>query len=183
MANETPNPTPAEVMEILPLMGGRISIAQLEIVRRLRATLPGAIAMANEQMGLTGNLAIPAPKWMDIAPLEAHDKAINSILVSVALSTVAHAPGMFRKEATVIVYSLDARIQGDVQLSRAYDRAMLVEACLYPFLNGCIDDRGRNCWRQLEPTGQSMLPAAFDEFSGVAIYYRMVLDPTENNWY
>lgn len=179
---ETVNPSNADFYAAIRLVDGRESIVLDELVRRLQLNLNDKIAYLNTTLNLTGSRAIPKPKGYHVAPAVLTDEYINTVLVSVAVNTESHSPGVFRNELQAVVYSIDRRIEKETQIGVAWDRSGAIRGVLYHFLLGCVDASNRQCWRLLEPTGKTMLPEPYSEYAGVACYYRVVLDPTFNNW-
>lgn len=181
---ETLFPTDDEFFEYLPLVDSRVSVAFNEIVRRLKIDMPLKIAALNTRLGYPSGKGIkpPAPDAYYPAPAVLTDKYLNSVLVGVAVSNQAHSPGVIRTEAQVVVYVIDRRIEHENQVTDAWDKAGVVKGCLYAYLTGCEDADGHQCWTLLEPTGTTALPESYGEYSGVACYYRMVQDPTVDNW-
>lgn len=186
----TPDPTAEDLLDALVLTDSRISVAKKEIIRRLSINLPVLIDKLNEDLGLTGTQLIQKPKSYHGGPVPITDDYINTIVVTHALSKVAHSPGVIRTEAQIIVYSIDRRIETEAQVGPTEDRAGAIFGALRPYLasqgNGdpaCVDLQGRSCWRKLEPTGTTGLPESLSEFSGTACYFTMVQDPTFNNWF
>lgn len=181
---ETPFSSTSTIFQAMPLISSRVSVATNEIVRRLKYHLPLAIDEANTRIGHPTGKGIRKPESHSYYPAPAvlTDKYINSVLVSVALSFVAHSPGRFRTEGQVVIYVIDERIEHANQVSDAWDRGQLAMGCLMPYLTNCEDADGHQCWRLLEPQSMTALPEAYDEFSGVSCNYRIVQDPSVDNW-
>jgi hypothetical protein len=144
--------------------------------------LPGVIGYANTQLGYGVGHGIAHPAGYYVAPQTLTDDYLNSVIVSAKVATQAMSPGTFKNEAQIVVYSINERIEVREQIEDAFDRSGLVRGILYRYLTGCIDPQGRRVWRLLEPTGVSMLPEAWEGYSGVACSYRMVQSPDDNAW-
>jgi hypothetical protein len=181
---QTPDPTNEESWAALPLVDGRASIAMREIVRRLRNNLPALVNYANTQLGYGEGKGIPQVAAQDIrvSPAVLDDSPKNCVLVSIAVNTEVFAPGTFKTESQVVIYSIEGRIESSEQVEDAWDRAGLIRAVLYHYLTGCRDAQDRVCWRLLEPQQVSFLPEPFQEYSGAACYYRLVQSPEDDNW-
>lgn len=182
--SETANPTNEEFYASLQLVDGRASAAQAEIVRRLEANMPGKIAYLNGIL-YPGKRGIPVPAGYHVAPAVLTEDYLNTILVSVVVSTLDQGAGSFRNESTVYVYSVDERIETPQQVQDTFDRCGVVRGILYHFLTGCIDAAGRSLWRQLKPTGHALaLPPQWGQagYVGTMSQFLMVQSPDNNNW-
>jgi hypothetical protein len=183
---ETPNPSTEELMEMDSLVNGDIGAAQDEVVRRLQMLLNGAITAKNTQRGWTGNKAIPLIKKpkddIDIAPSVLSEGHIGKILVGVSVDTSPQGiGGVFRNEAQIVIYSVEARINTSHQVRANWKLAEAIRLCLFPFLTGCVNAQNERVWRTLEPTGYSMLPGDWaEEFSGTQCTFRLVQSPNLN---
>ena len=177
---ETPNPSVQDLMEMDTLINGDIGAAQDEIVRRLKALLNSAIDAKNTARGWTGNQAIALiqnPNTdIEIAPSVLTEKHIGNILVGVSVDTTPLGiGGVFRNEAQVVIYQVEARINIAQQVRINWKMAESIRLCLFPFLNGCVNERNVKVWRVLEPTGYSMLPGDWaQEFSGTQSTFRLI---------
>jgi hypothetical protein len=183
---ETPNPTIEDLMEMDALINGDIGAAQDEVVRRLRMLLNGAITAKNTARGWTGNKAIPLIKKpetdIDIAPSVLTDGHVGKILVGVSVDTSPQGiGGVFRNEAQVVIYQVEARINTAQQVRVNWKMAEAIRLCLFPFLSECVNERDEEVWAMLEPTGYSMLPGDWaEEFSGTQCTFRLVQSPNMN---
>lgn len=66
MLARTPDPTPQQVLDALPLCSVRAGRIQQELIERLRAALPGAIDAFNQREGYVGKAKVKQPA--DFAP-------------------------------------------------------------------------------------------------------------------
>lgn len=182
---ETPNPTNDEFYAALTQNVGRESAAQKEIVRRLELNMPDKITYLNGVLGYASGKGIPTPDSYGPAPSSAlSDAYLNSILVSVAVSTSTNGVRTFKQSAQVVVYSVDRRIEHPTQVESYLDRAAVVTGILMCVMNDCIDAQGRLVWRILAPTGRSLtLPQGWgDGYSGSTAYFTLVQDQACNCW-
>jgi hypothetical protein len=178
----TPMKTPAEIHADLSLTGGRISLALRELKRRLEIQMPLQIAYANTQMGLAADKGIPTFKGIAIAPAKINDKFINHLLIGASVRKESEGAGAFHNDAVISFYLVNRRIDGPSDVDDAWDRSDLVAAVLLPYLGGCTDPQGRLVWTVLAPLEQTMLPEEWEQYSGVALNYRLIQEPTEIYW-
>jgi len=178
----TPDPTDSEFLEALPLVDGGIFEALEEIRLRLKANVPGKTAALNTALGLSGVEAIPVPKHYGLAPDRLTDEHIDTIQIGVATSTMQLSPGVFRNDSDLVIYSVGRRIEGPQQFTDCHRRAAVIRGILRAFQTGCIDSADRVLWSSLNPTGVSLLPEPYSEYSGAACYYKMVQFPGQNAW-
>jgi len=179
---ETANQTAVQDFEALPLVDSRLGIALEEILRRLEQKLPPLIDYVNEALSLTGSRKIKTPAGYSIAPAKMSNHYINHICVGFSTDTSAQAPGIFKNEHTVIIYSIGERVEISEQIVQTLDRGGLIRGALLQFLTGCVDDQERLCWRLLEPQGVTFLPEAWNEYSGVSCLYKLVQPASSDNW-
>lgn len=173
-------PSADDLLDIAPLVNGRVGLAQNELVRRLRVALPPLITAFNAREGRAGNRALEVPKAKDFqaAPGAITDDHIGKILVACHVTTSDNGPGAFKNSVQVVVFSVDERIQGGEQVTTLWERAELARLALFPYLNGCVDEAGRRVWRQLIPTGYALLPGDWHEYSGTRCTFNMVQPPS-----
>jgi len=179
---QTENNTVVQDFEAFPLVDSRLGIALEEILRRLEQKLPPLIDYVNGRLSLAGSRKIKKPAGYSIAPAKMSNHYINHICVGFSTDTTAQAPGVFRNDHTVIVYSIGERIEISEQIVQTLDRAGVIRGALYQFLTGCVDDHDRICWRLLEPQGVTFLPEAWSEYSGVSCLYKLVQPASSDNW-
>lgn len=181
---ETLFPDNDDFFEFLPLVDTRVSVAINEIIRRLKYDLPRKIDAMNTRLNYPNGKGIrkPAADAYYPAPAVLVDKHINSVVVGASVDSVAHSPGIMRNEPTIMIAVIDNRIEHPDQVTDTWDRAGIVKGCLYPYLHGCEDNQGRQCWTLLEPQSATVLPESYNNFSGISLYYRLIQDPTVDNW-
>jgi hypothetical protein len=179
----TPDPTPEDVLDLhLPMVGEGIDEALEEVVRRLQNNLPDIIQLRNQRRGWLGIKAkqIPKPAAYHIAPADLADEHINAVLVGISAETSAQGiGGAYRNSIEVVIYSIDKVAISPLQILQHWRRAALIRAYMHAFLSGCVNPEGRLCWRSLQPTGYSMIPSEWKNFTGMACTFRMEIPPTQ----
>jgi hypothetical protein len=184
---ETPNPTPAEILEAMPLLGGRISLALKEVERRLRLNLPGAIDAFNAAQGYPAGKGVlkPAVEDIVISPANVTNHPLNCVLISISADTATEGARVFRKECEVLVFSIEGKLsQAKDSVADVFDRAGLIQGSLYYFLTHCRDAQNREAWAKLEPGEIMFLPEPFEQYAGAMCSFRAVLtnDEFSNHW-
>jgi hypothetical protein len=164
------------------LTGGRVSIAVNEILRRLREEVNPYIEYVNDQLELTGDLAIPTFDGFYIAPESLQDSYLNSVLVDVSLEKIPNGTRNHRNRAIVSIYAVSDPITVAEEVSNAWDRCELITHVLDQYLTGCVDLEGRVCWRNLGPQKVEMLPEKWEQYSGVTLTYLLSQDPSDETW-
>jgi hypothetical protein len=181
----TPNPSIEEMRGAMSFHTGRISLAQDEIIRRLRELLPDFIADHNRVEGYAPNRGVqmpaiePGPAVLTDSFLKAHH--VGKLLVSASVSTDSLGiGGTYINEGIITISCIDAPIEVGHQMKIAFERIELVRGVLYPFMNECIDHKGRRVWELLEPRGYSSLPGTITKFSGTEARFRLLQTPGDN---
>lgn len=182
MATETPNPTLEQYLALRPKVTGRASIALREIRRRLELNLPGLIDETNTREGLTGEQVIRKPKFISHAPTGEENGNINGILMSGSRRFEFLGNGQMKNIYQISLYSIDQRCETAEQYERHHDRTDLIAATLFPFLSGCVDDKGRVCWQQLKPVDSGVEVQDWEIYHGQYLFYEMITDPSQNIW-
>lgn len=184
---ETPFPSLAQYWAMAGKVDGRVSVGLAEIKRRLELTMLkdapyDLISYANTQLGYAGERAIRHPKFVASAPTGDDDGYMNGILLGASDDKEFQGNNQFKNLYTISIYSIDKRIETEEEYHRTKDRVGLIFTALYPFLGGCVDPLNRTAWRALEPQQSGTEVADWSEFSGEYLFYRMVVDPSQNLW-
>ncbi len=180
MMVETPFPSPSELLDIAPSLGGRVALAQGEIVRRLKIALPPLVTAFNAREGRTGNNALRVPEEKDFsaAPKALTNDHIGKVMVATPdVRTRDQGVGTFQKQVPVVVFWIEGRLMSEEMDEQQKEFAELIQLALRPYLTGCADAQNRRVWRQLIPTGHSSVPGDWKEFSGRRCDYTMVQSP------
>lgn len=179
----TPNPTAEQILDIyLPMVGDNLDEAMEEIRVRLEQDLPGAVDLKNQRRGWFGIAAkaIPQAAKYHIAPADLAKDHINCVLIGVSSETNPQGlGGAYKNEIEVVVYTIDKKSISPGQILMLWRRAALIRGVLRAYHNGCVNTEGILCWRSLKPSGYSMIPTEWREFSGLACNFRMVIPPTQ----
>lgn len=176
MLTRTPDPTPQQVLDALPLCSVRAGLIQDEIVSRLRIALPGAIALWNTREGYDGLAQVKPPSAYKPAPAVLAGDWMNTVLVGVAVQTQADGIRQFGHVLSITIYSVgDKWAMGDVgTMRRVMERGELIQGVLYHFLTCCINGAGVQLWNTLAPTGMTGMPEGWaDDYAGVAVTYQL----------
>lgn len=180
---ETSSWTPEEAHENIGFTGGRISLALIEVLRRLERDLPLLIAYENERQGWTGDQALKAPAGYHQAPESLTDDYINTVCVGVSVNKINQGTRQFRNEGALRVAIIHERIEIGQQVTKAWDKSDLAALALHKFKSGCVNPDGLWAWRQLAYLRQEALPAdPGANYSGVVISYKVVQDPNDTFW-
>jgi hypothetical protein len=185
VSEPTPNPSVAEMLGAMSSHTGRISLAQDEIIRRLRELLPDLIAAHNQAEGYAPNRGVQMPA-IEPGPAVLTDSFlkpahVGKLLVSASVSTDSLGiGGTYINEGVITISCIDAPIEVGHQMKIAFERIELVRGVLYPFMNDCVDLKGRRVWQLLEPRGYSALPGTITKFSGTQARFRLLQTPGDN---
>ncbi len=178
---ETPNPTGAEILADMSQHTGRISLAQRECIRRLRALLPLAIAAHNQAEGTAPGKGVIPVSGVEKKPAELAETFLNKIVVGVSVETVDYGSGAFQNVVELVIYSIDQKIEQGRQVDVSWERCELVRGCLYPFLSGCVDADGRRVWRSLVPRAYSQIEGTWAKgFSGTEAHFQLIQAAAED---
>lgn len=180
---ETEALTPAQLHDLIGFTGGRISVALVEMLRRLEAEVPAMIEYENTRQGWTGDQALTAPAGYHQAPTVLTDDYINCVCVGVSVNKINQGTRQFRNEGVLTVAIIDQRIEVGQQVTQGWDRSDIIAAVLHQYKSGCVDPNGRWVWRQLAYLRQEALPVGEGaNYSGVLISYKVVQDPNDTFW-
>lgn len=180
---ETPNPTSAQYWANANKADGRISIGLRELKRRLETNLPPLIDYANTQLGrTTDDVKIRKPEFYTGAPVGSHKGKLNGVLMGVSNDAEFQGNAQFKNTYTVSIYTVDQKIETELQYWNHWDRAGLIRVALHGFLSGCIDVQNRVCWRSLVPQQTGVETADWETYGGLYLFYKMTCDPSQNTW-
>lgn len=183
MPVETTNPSAADILQGAPTVGGRASVILDEMKRRLEDNLPGVIALMNTREGWTNDdEKIRVPSKYYAGPVDGSENATNAVFLAASSTATVIGPAAFKGTYEVVVYSVDIRTENENQYLRNWDRIELIRATLKPFLAGCVNAEGRQCWKVLSPSNTQWLPEEFENYSGLQINYTATCDPSMNSW-
>lgn len=183
MPAETSNPSVADILTGAPTAGGRVSIALAEIKRRLEALLPGVVAEMNDREGWDeDDTKIRVPANYYAGPVDDSENVTNAVLMAAASDSQVVGPQGFKGVYSIVIYSVDKRTNSETQYLRNWDRVELIRAVMKPFLVGCVNADGRQCWKVLQPASIEWIPEEFEQYSGIAVNYTMTCDPSMNGW-
>lgn len=145
--------------------------------------MPAQIAYENTRLGLTGNAAFPKPIGYGIAPTGELTRAhVGHLLVGATVWKVPNGTRAFRNAVSLQIYMVGERAESEAQTLFRHDLAELVFITLQPYLVGCVDPQGRECWRELTPDGVSPLPGDWKQFSGLTLNLQLTQSPADTGW-
>ncbi len=164
-------PTWANTLEALPLVGGRIDVALTEIARLIETYLPQNITGANAS-GIFPR-AIPQPIFpVRQAPDTIQNLNIDQIFIEGSTVMEPHGTGAFREIGLILIHSVDERIHDESNQRLITTRAKLIQAILLSCLTAHPNPEGLIVWRELAPKGISGLPAEWSKYAGATLTYR-----------
>jgi hypothetical protein len=159
-----------------------VSVAVEEVKRRLEESLPGNLTYTNTVNGLTDDRAMELPKGYYLAPESLTDDYINCVLVGADVHAERAGGPTQRNVVSIVVYLVNDRIRTGTQVKNTWDRGEVLRDTMLQFLRDCVDPEGRTVWRQLVWRDMSLLPEPYQEYSGIAITYTLVQDPSDQLW-
>lgn len=163
-------------------IGGRLSVALLEVKRRLEAELPGFIDYQNTQLGLIGNRAIQQFAGIDIAPDDLTKGHINHCLIGASVRFDAQGSRGFRGVGILSIYLIEPRWSVSEQYLGAIDRAGCVRMLLHNYITGPRNPQGRKVWNELTPMSEEPLPEKWRSYAGITLPYQVLQSAGENLW-
>lgn len=179
----TPAKTPAETLTNGVATGDRISVALLEIKRRLMEELPPLIAHANETRDLTGLLSIAPFKAVEIVPKDLTDQHMGKLLVGEDEESVeTQGSRGFRSIGIVSLYLINEAWRIEEQYLSALDRASLIKLLMHNYLTDCIDPQGRKVWSELVPLPRKQLPEKWRNYAGLTLPFQVLQSPGNDPW-
>lgn len=174
----TPNPTPTETMALLNRAGHRPQVAWNEVLRILKAVLPGALAEANSRYGLKLPLINGMAVAGELAPTAGP-------FVEVAISPgldVMGVEGFADNSQLLISFSYEAGTVDRFKANYVADIASIARAVLWHYAGPHFDTKGRNVWSQLKPASVSLGPWQLDKRVGVTLHYNLQRYPDQDSW-
>lgn len=164
------DPTAEDVLAYAGGANGRVSLVRREVLRLMRVSLPGAIALHNTRESGAG---LQAPRAYLSARLPADDEKFPLLMVG-ASSGRAQSPGRMNfRTLTVMIYLVTRATEIEAQLDALWDTAELCEAIMTTVQGfHCLPaPDGRKVWTQALWQSTSQLPAEWPQYSGAAIEY------------
>ena len=179
-----PAMSPAEKAALAKLSGGRVSVALLELKRRLETELPAQIDFENARQKRVGNAKLGKPVGYGIAPTgRLADAHVGHLLVGASsVQKLDAGTRAFRNQIALQIHVIGAPIESDEQTLNRHDFAEIVAITLQPYLIGCVDPQGRVPWRELVFQGVGPLPGDWKQFSGQTISYLLNQSPADDLW-
>lgn len=168
---------PDEILEALPLIGGRLSIAIDEIIRLMKEDLPLVIDRFNTINNLTAANKIPKATNVRIAPNDLESVEIDEILIEYSTEMRVNGTDNFTGFTTLMIHSIDERIVQGRHVQKISDRADLMAATLWACLGDYLSPiTGERLWSDLSYKTRSGLPGEWRKYNGVTLTYQLVQD-------